>query len=583
MKKSIIGKISAAAALLLALTFVLPACGKKSGESDGRIPVTISVNNGGYGTEWVSEAAKEFNLKQEDYRIAIKPEKTGPSEIYVNIKANNNADAYFTTSVNFQQGYAEGYFEDLSDILETQLEGENRKIGDKIQNKENWTEAVSYKGEGFYALPYADSLLGFVFDYDMFEENNWLIFAENSPSVKSELTAQGIIFEESGTRLKFVSSSAAVNYDAGDFIASPGRDGKYGTYDDGQPDTLSEWSQMINKITAASKKSFIWTGRYENYCDEIFMGVFAQLVGIDNYLAYINYDSKGKQVTLADGTQTAIDIDSGYLAGSMAGIKETFEFVNTYMNNATYYHPASTQNGTAHKDAQNHYLLGVNGSSGSTPTAMLVEGVWWENEAKTMFNTLYNQGNSDMKYGTRDFRYMFYPHLTGSKGIDGESGGSVICSKDNGGIVVCKSNDTKKVQIAKDFIAFTLSDEWLAKFTVMTGAIRPYSYSLSAEQQSTLTKFSKTVMDIYGDSENVHIIKPQIEFAKTPVRFATSLVEPSDFFPMTLDGVVYKVPLKALRRSGVDTCARQVAAFRTSSVWAGYVSEARTAGYYTAS
>ena len=558
---------------------------KEEKQNQNSNEILISVHNGGYGTAWAEEAVKEFNKTLDGYYLKVKPEKKSLSEIKSEVKGGYNAAAYFTTSSAFQDAIQSGMFVDLSDVLTRKVDGETgMMIGEKMYDKTEWLSVASDNDVGCYSLPYAESLLGFVFDYDYFYDKNFLIFAKNDAATKSALTQQGIVFTESGNRLVFEESTGATTLSEGEFIAAAGRDGLYGTYDDGQPNTVAEWQSMINRIfaTATKDKAFIWTGMYADYVTEIFTSFFAQYIGLDAFNAYLTFDSKGTQIELSNGSKTPISIENGYQVYDMKGLQETMQFMNDYLNNTNYIHGASTENGTAHKDAQNYYLLGLEESTTNNPTtAMLVEGVWWENEAKTMFQTIEGKDRPDFKYGVKDFRYMFLPHLEGSQGLDGNGNGSIICAKDTGGIFVCNNYSEEVQGIVKDFIAYTLSDSWLKKFTLMTGAIRPYTHSdFTTQEESQLTNFTKTVFSIYEDTENVKIVKPNMYRANQPIVYMTSMKKGVDLFPMKSGGVDFTIPLTVLRRENVTDAVSSLKNFYSPSDWADYVAEARNAGYY---
>lgn len=580
-KKVIISVVAIAVCCMLALFIIIPLLSSDDeGYDKSKTQIFISVNNGGYGLSWIQDIAKEYSATNAKYEIIIKGEKVSEPEIMNAIKSGTAYDAYFTTGTNFNEGIYSNYFEDLSDILASTAPGDTVKIEDKLQNKDRWIAASQKNGAGCYMLPYADSILGYVFDYKQFVENGWLNFVDASDSAElNELIAQGFTYTISGSRVQFVSSMNETNYKTGDFFTTKGRDGLYDTYDDGQPDTIAEWDLMLAKIVASGSKSFLWTGKYDNYCDEIFLSVLAQYLGYENYLTFLTYDSNGRSVKLNNGTQVPITIDNGYQVYSMDGIKQTFEFVKKYMDDSMYYNPNSIKNGTSNIDAQNLYLLGLSGASGSIPTAMLVEGVWWENEAKTMFKTLYSQGKKSFEYGTGDYRYMLFPQMENSFGLDGSGNGSIMCSKDTGAFVVTASTNQEKLNTLKEFIVLTLNNENLAKFTTTSGSMRPYDYSLTDTQYQSLSKFSKTVINIYQDKSNVNIIKPQYEKIN-PMRYASTMPQKTSFFPLSFSGVPASSALSAVRRATPQVCMEIIASFYNATDWLKYVSEAKAQGFY---
>ena len=182
MKKQI------AAMLCLCFAFSAAACGNKGqgGESGQTIDknktqIYINVYGGGTGTSWITEEANEYNKTLEDYQIYIQDEKREAGYIIDEVNAASGvASAYFTVDIAFQELVNTDKLVDLTPILETTLEGESKKIGDKLTNRESWMKLASKNGSGCYLLPYCDSIGGLVFDYGDFVERGWLEFADGN-------------------------------------------------------------------------------------------------------------------------------------------------------------------------------------------------------------------------------------------------------------------------------------------------------------------------------------------------------------------------------------------------------------------
>lgn len=583
MKKKILTVLIAAVVIIgIVLAIVLPMVLRKAEEERNKYKVFISVFNGGHGVAWAEKAAEDFNATSEYYKIEIVPEKSGGADVIADVESGSpSASAYFSCDVQFQQAIYQDLFVDLSPILAKKVDGEDgMTVGEKMKNKELWMEAASKYGTGCYMLPYSDSFMGLVYDHDLFTERQWLNFAANSDEVKSALTAQGITFREQGTRLVFVSGEVNNYYQENDFILTAGKDGRYGTYDDGQPETIQEWETMLNKISIRDgEKAFIWSGKNAPYLDEIFSAVFAQYVGKDAFDTYFDFDSDGESLPMADGSSKIITVDNGYDVYEMKGIYETFDFMNTYLNNKTeYVHPASLLPETSHEDAQNLFLLGYKDEPNNPQGAMLVEGVWWENEAKPMFETLSSQGDIDRGYGQRDYRFMLLPEMDGQKGADGNGNGSVFAVRETGAIVVPKVADEDKMNVALEFIAFTMKDEYMRMFTKASGALRPYYYSLTEEDFTAMTPFQRTIYDIYNDEENILIVRPTLSRSASPMVYATN--KNASLFPIKISGADITTPITALQRYTVDEIVNSISGYYTTDQWADYVALARQAGFY---
>ena len=125
-------------------------------------------------------------------------------------------------------------------------------------------------------LPWDESIVGMVFDYKTFVENGWLNYA--SEDDKAALSTQGITYTENNGVLYFASATGKVNYAVGDVLLTAGKDGKYGTYDDGQPTTMAEFDDMLGNIAYGNKKAktFLYSGLNDNYTSWVMQEVMAQ-------------------------------------------------------------------------------------------------------------------------------------------------------------------------------------------------------------------------------------------------------------------------------------------------------------------
>lgn len=585
MKKQI------AAMLCLCFAFSAAACGNKGqgGESGQTIDknktqIYINVYGGGTGTSWITEEANEYNKTLEDYQIYIQDEKREAGDIIDEVNAASGvASAYFTVDIAFQELVNTDKLVDLTPILETTLEGESKKIGDKLTNRESWMKLASKNGSGCYLLPYCDSIGGLVFDYGDFVERGWLEFADgNDAAVTSALDRQGISYENKGGKL-FYKNGGSVNYKEGDRIMTAGKDGKYGTYDDGQPQTIDEWDRMLGKIkSTANCYPFIWPSKFENYTGMVQNAVFAQLAGVAETEAYFAFDSDGKEVEMHDGSKKTITIENGYEYFGMKEIYDTIAFMETYFGSDNA-NPAVKEN-TNHTDVQKRYLFAPVSGGKIAESAMICEGIWWENEARKGVFPQVEKQDADRGYGKRDYRFMLLPFMEGQKGIDGTGKGSVLAGQDTGSFFVVKEKDTKKTEILLDFLARTLSDDCLEKFTTETGIIRAYDYEISDGNFAKMTPFARTVWNIYRDTENIAIVRPFQERVKEPIVYATTAGLEGVVFPYNDAGKIMgsdKVAVSWLSGGkNKDQIFNMVSGAFTSSSWQKLLDQAKKQGFY---
>ena len=573
---------------ILAFPFALGGCGTLvKPANDGKQTIFVSVYNGGTGVAWIENLAAQWNETNDTYSIEIRGEKL--DDVVSRVQAGETADsasAYFLVGIESSLKY-EGLLEDLSDILEREVDGAgNGTIGDKLgrtaEYKEMWLEAAARFGEGMYMLPYADSLAGWVYDHDTFLEYEWLNYASLADAdAAAEDGVKTSPSAKNPTRLEVTEDCEY--YDAGDYLLTPGKDGKYNTYDDGQPTNVTEWNSMISKIVRISnKKAFIWTSQNNEYLDQMIFANMFQYAGTDLLEAFAYRDSGDMEVELhnSDGTTEwrKIPIEYGRDFYEMEGIYQAYKFMSDNLLVSANIHDSSTGISTTHTEAQDKFLLGYRGEESNPLTAMLFDGIWWENEARPMFETIAKR-DADRGYGKRDYRYMLYPDFENQRGIDGEGHGTVFSCMDSGSIIVPKSNNREKVEAVKDFIAFTLSDENLRYFTKSTGVMRAYSYELTDADRAEMTPFARTVYDIYSDTENIEIIRPMVLNSTSPLTLTG--FRTAGNFVSKINGIQYNTAIRALQKGGgLEAAFGGLETYLSDFDWITYVDEARNMGYY---
>ena len=127
-------------------------------------------------------------------------------------------------------------------------------------------------------------------------------------------------------------------------------------------------------------------------------------------------------------------------------------------------------------------------------------------------------GEEDRGYGKREYRFMLLPNFSGQKSTK-----SIISTNDHSNIFIKAQDNEKKVQGAKEFLAYTLSDEALRLCTKMTGAIRPFNYEMSESDLSELTPFVRNVWQMYNDEKNVQVIRPILYNNETPLNYVCAI------------------------------------------------------------
>lgn len=479
------------ASVILSLILLLgfgTGCGGEllEGIDPNRTQIYVSLFQSGYGQAWLDKIKVEFEKDYPEYQIMIDSNKTENATIKSSLQSQSTKFNIFFTPAPYtiKEMIAADVLEDLSDLYEEKPDGENGEtVRGKMKDSQLYESAFSLEGkEGVYAIPYGDSFTGFVYDHDLFLERGWL------------LTDDGWLINNRGKEL------------------TAGRDGKPGTYDDGQPVTESEWLQMIQLINGSGDTApFYWSSNYAySYTNPIVHALIAQYEGLTGYNTFLNYQGPDPH------SNKAITLEKGYEVYSMEGVGNALQFMDERVAANCL---SSSLDYASHTDAQNNYLYGyVNASADRPQAAFLLEGIWWENEAKPTLTEM----PEGRKYGQRTYNYMLPPAFDGQLGIDGEGAGTVFASQDAGMTFIAKNSDRTLVEMCKKFVLYTLKDRNLRNFTVETGSLKPYRYELDETDLSNMTPFAKNVWNIYSDEANVAIIRPEIEKLASAINYATT-------------------------------------------------------------
>ena len=550
--------------LMLTVSTLAGCWGKVVEKFDpNKTQIKVNFFNGGYGVEWFMDLKEKFNSKSTKFQIIDDAEKREIVDITNDIRTGNpKDDIYIAYGVNFQDAIYRDLLEDLSDVLEMKPDGESGKtIREKMVDFDLWKSLASKHGNGIYILPHTQSLMGMVFDYQLFVDNNWLKAADSTD--EEELTRQGIQFSKQSGKYKFVSSTSKTNYKSGDRILKAGKDGLFGTYDDGQPTTMDEFDALINQITGTnSSYSFIYSGKAENYVNEFYASFIGQYIGAEDYRTLFDYNSKNTEIKMHNSTSKKITLENGYEIFKSEAVYQGLNFIEKYLASSKVDPRVLSYYSYSHTDAQRDYIK--DSQKDSKVPAFLIEGTWWENEAK--FTGGYDSVPADWNYGKRDYRYLITPSMEGQKTASNKS---CMGGMEYQGIIVPKQNDPEKLQAIKEFLGMMNSDENLINFTKKTGCKKYFKYDVPTDVYNSLTPFARNNIEIMSDSEHIDVLPSRLYQASNPLTFATSSYINDCFVPLYREtrttNVLYPV---RYFRDEVDVDEL----YSTKSHWLGYSS-----------
>lgn len=462
--------------VLLAMLFCLPtvACKKESDREVDETKTQFYIGNydGGVGRTWIETLGAKF---EEEYaETEFEPGKKGVQIWYTHNKdeyksgtllttiQNQQQDIYFLDSIVYSDFVSQGRLLDITDAVTepNQLDG-----GVSIESKMEETRRDLYKwSDGkYYAVPFMDHVLGIVYDVDLFEEEN-LYNSGLGPNGKT-----GVI------------------------------DGVDYSYDDGLPRTWDEFKQLMNTMKQKGITPFTWCGSDAGYRTDLLNEIWAKYEGVDNYALNSTFD--GEYTFEGDSAPTQITINNGYLLQGQTGKKVALTAVKDILSDSANYSRAGFYASQKHTEAQDEYLLSVRRPNGTNQIAMLIEGSWWENEARGTFDDMEVYGKK-YGYGQRRFGLMPLPNFAG-----GSTDNVVYMGRGTSAVVV--NAKTTKPALSKQFLQYVHTNESLAFFNEHTGVTRPYTYTMTQEQKNNMTYFGRSLRDFLdGAAQRVYYQLP---------------------------------------------------------------------------
>src|SRR5690554_524004 len=326
------------------LIFTLVACNvERVGEEDNidtaKTQLFVGVFDGGYGDEWVKNAAARFEEKYKN--VSFETDKKGVQIISKKSRdyygpllkddiAGLRQDIFFTETVYYYDFVNEGLFLDITDVVENPLnyefvEGveststETQSIKDKM--RPGHIEFLQTPDNKYYGLPFYEANYGFIYDVDLFEDELLYFAAEGT-----------------GNSYGFVTSLDATR--------SPGPDGDITTlHDNGLPATYEEFFKLADYMVRKNIVPITWAGNVQSYVSSLLTALWADFEGVDQMM--LNYSYNGEAKNIVDGfdtngnpllTSVDINLDNGYLTyAKQAGRFHALNFLDQLLSNRSYF------------------------------------------------------------------------------------------------------------------------------------------------------------------------------------------------------------------------------------------------------
>lgn len=530
--------------LALGLMASCAACGPKiDGDFDDKANnIYIQVYTGGVGSAWLNDVVKEFNQKYDSevssekwvMNVLTTNNKDDGANFYEAFKSGtSSADIYFTSNPTmWPEMISNNYLLDLSDVYASKPDGESGKtVSQKLANaNEGYNKLYTNYGKanGIYGLPYAELVMGMIVNKETFVKNGWFTAADVSEKEAIE-QALGCSLKTATYQMRnvLVRSDVTGAPKYSDIILTAGKDGKYGTVDDGQPVNVTEWNDMMDAISSANYKAFLWSGKYPGYTNAVLSGIFGQYMGEENMRKWLMFGDEEYSFTDGSGKEVTVNSQTRAESYKVPELKKALDFFSSQVvKNA---HSKSLTGNETHIETQGSFIYGET-SSTMEKAAILCDGSWWENEARTKLEAVGG-------YNKNEYTFLYAPAFEGQKMAATDSYMPVT---EAGSVFARNTKDEAKAAKIKEFLSMTCSDKYLKHFTSSNGCIRPFEYSLSEEELSKLTPFARNCWEIYH-SENIHIVNTALL-----LNIGKSSVSKDCEYYFYADRNIYQDPVSAL-------------------------------------
>lgn len=470
---------------------------------DSKSQITVATWDGGLGSQWLENAADRFEELYKD-----KSFEEGKVGCQISIIASRSFDGsamaftplthdiYFVEAVDYYTMTNNRQMESLTDIMTTPLTeyGEEGTILDKIDPV--MQDYLQTADGNYYGIPFYETFYNFAYDLDLWDAKSFYIAKDGG----------------------WTNASGSL---------SDGPDGVSGTSDDGMPATYEEFGKLVTHIKDAGVIPFITASNATDYVGNFLYEYYANYEGKDQMELCYTFDgvatdliSVAEDGTVTELPETAITIENGYELKHQAGMYYTLQFAQDILAKPDNYKIADT-----HVNAQKSFVRG--GIANDQPVAMIIEGTWWENEAKAAFYDLQSNG-----FERHNYAVMPKPHATQDKV------GQKACwlSQSSSYGFVASASDNKP--LALEFLRFLHTDAELSHFTAEVNMTRPLNYSITDEDAANLTTYAQSILDLKANSDIVYPYSTRVEVMDNPLMFASFAWA----WLANIDGYEYKNP-----------------------------------------
>ena len=555
--------------LMLAFVSVFTASllGCSGTGGNGKVTVLRVWNyDGGVGHDWLDAAIARFEAQ--NATKSYESGKTGVKIEVLNTKdttqlsnmAISTQSLYFTQGIRYNGLQADGKVLNISDVVTSIIEEEGVSIESKLS--ENTKTALKAYDGNYYVLPHYQSFNGVIYNKTLFDERGFYFAKDATDYVTNTVT---------DAAYGFVKTSKKDDVS----IRTVGPDGKAGTDDDGLPSSIEEYERLCKYMIDSNVTPFIWAdGSNKSYQMALTNALWLNLEGYEGVMANFTFDSKGVETDIVTGFDASNNPVTKSVAITKSNIQEIYQQESRYwalymsqkvFANADYYHKFSLSGTYSHTFIQKTYL---ESKFTGQPIGMILEGSYWENEAKTS-GELKNVTDAHPEAANLDLRMMPLPVIAKGSVTSEQEGRDPVHLDMLSSYAFINANVKEKYgegveKLAKDFLKFCYTDASLAEFTVKSSVTKDLTYDLSPADYNSLSNFGKTVWDAKKNNKVVVPISGEAEYIKNTGTFTMF----SDLVLwQTTAGTGYSYPVLGFKDGGLSAKDYFLGMAKTRTWW----------------
>ena len=515
-------------------------CGGRGGESadKSKTQLYVATFDGGFGSSWMDAVEKRFEEKYANVsfepgkvgvQIIAKPERELTNEALVAKLSGMTHEVFFSEAINYYELQSRGLLYDISEAVTKPInydfvtgtidssDPETKSIQEKMTNAKH-QDYFGSDGQ-YYGLPFYEATYGIVYDIDLFEKNKFY-------------------FNENGT--DFIRKSTDKR--------SKGPDGQFGTSDDGLPATYEDFFKLCTYMVNTGVTPMTWNGVSPAYVNALVESLQADYEGEEQMR--LNYTASGTATNIvkefdADGNPVVESVEitkeNGYetwtkQAGKYYGLK----FIEELTKNTNYYDVGKvTSSGYMQTDAQNALIMDKF-IQGKKPVAMLIDGSWWLNEAKSSFAAAEQRFGVEAGLQDRKFGLMPLPKAT-----EAQVGQQYSVMEVNSSLCFVRGNvDKKKDALIKEFIQFCHSEESLREFTSITYTTKPFAYEMTGAEVNAMPYWGQEMYRLHNEAAYISSYSTSPIYKKNASKFTQ--IWQGTMFESKVDGKSYNVVTNAM-------------------------------------